>query len=163
LWIARATISLPVPLSPRISTGWVDFLHLGRCSDQVPHAILCAQPLSQSAAFDVEVHPLAGAFQDAGQLLQPKRLGQVVSRPDAHRFHRRRYGCKRGHHHDTGIRIESFDLTKQLQPTPTGKLQIEQKHVHRLLLIQDCQGLRHATRRERNKAHSSGDLAARFA
>ena len=140
----------------------VDLLHLRRAADQATHVLLCAQPLPQTAALQVEVQPLARPAQHTGQLLQREGLGQVVAGSDAHRLHRGGDGGKGRHHHDARLRIQALDLAQQLQPAAAGQLQVEQKHIHRLL-PQHAQRLRHIARRERDETHPGGDLAARLA
>ena len=112
-WIARATISLPVPLSPRISTGWVECATLesmrytfsisGELPIRPPSPV-CARSRSRSLRLSRSKCCLRlDRPSTLVRLLQRERLGQIVGGPDTHRLHRGSDRGKRRHHHHPGL------------------------------------------------------------
>ena len=94
---ARATSSLPVPVSPKISTVLIG---LGDVADQLEHVVhpralaqdavegeLLVQLLAQRGDFVFE-RPLAkGALDHQLEMLEIDRLGQEIGRAQPHRLH----------------------------------------------------------------------------
>ena len=107
-WIARATSSLPVPLSPRISTGArrrrdpldqrVHLAHRRALADEPRHRALRAQPPRSADCSRRSAARRSSARLDVQrELLELERLRQVVVRAAAHRLDRGLDRAERGH------------------------------------------------------------------
>ena len=95
-WIALATSSLPVPVSPWISTvasvGAIrcsrvdDVVHLRAVADDALEAEPLVQPAVQLGVRPPQVLAAGRVLDHRPQLLQIERLEQIVERPPLHRL-----------------------------------------------------------------------------
>ena len=109
-WSACATSSLPVPISPRISTvrsvsatlrmRLEHGAHRGPAPDQVAHAELSLDARAQHAVLARELGALERAAHDQADLVVVEGLRDVVLRPELHGLDRDLLAAVRGDHHD---------------------------------------------------------------
>ncbi len=165
----RATSSLPVPLSPRMSAGWllwatledaVELLHLLGAADDRAHALLGAQPFAQPAAGQVEAAALGGTFEHRPQFVRGEGFGEQVVGAGAHRLDRRGNGGKGAHHYHRRLRMQRLDLFEQLEALAGRPGQIEQQDVD-AVAAQHAAGCAGAVDPVRQIAETGDDLAAR--
>src|SRR6476660_8432765 len=86
-WMERATISFPVPLSPRMSTGWllwaalpnaIELLHLRRPAYDAAETQFRFDLLPQGAVFGFQFQVVGHTLQQQPQFLHAEGLGHVV-------------------------------------------------------------------------------------
>ena len=137
--MVRATSSLPVPLSPRIRTGWValgdlgedavELLHLAGAADHGAQPLREPQPLAQLAGGVVGDQAGGGAIQHRRELVHGEGLGQIIGGAAAHRLDGRVDRARGGHGDHRGLRVEQLDLGDQLQPLVGARGQVDQQNV----------------------------------
>ena len=144
VWMARATSSLPVPLSP--STRIVDFEGPGQADEleDLPHALGLADDAAEAeAARQLLLQPpvllgqaarLRALLDGQEDFLVLERLRDVVERAVAHRLDRALDRGVRGDDHDHGVGIPPADVAQNLEAGAVGQHQVEEHDVVRLRL-----------------------------
>ena len=134
-WSARATSSLPVPLSPRIrmvlsvsatrSIILKTSCILGRIADELVELVFLLELFAEVDVFRNGVVVGQGALDAQAQIIHLERLLQVVERPFLHGVHRRLDGRVGGDEDDGGGRTERARLLQNLQTVRAGFVQIK--------------------------------------
>ena len=139
--MARATSSLPVPLSPgdqhddvlagHAADGLVDLAHGRAAADDGVAVVIPGQRLGDDGRLAHQPGQLQGLADHAAELLRIERLEQVVVGPLLHRLDGR-VGRGRGGDEDDGdAGIDLADALVDLQPRQIGQAHVEQDHVRR--------------------------------
>ena len=143
LWMARAASSLPVPVSPRISTvALVGAMAWSRLMtscifgllpiDALEAELLVELPL-QLAVGAGQPQPLGRLVHDGPQLGHVHRLGQVVGGALLDGLHGRLHVAVAGDHHHLGVRRFLLRLAQNRQAVQVRHLQIGQDDVEFVL------------------------------
>ena len=137
LWMARAIISLPVPLSPwmstvlrRLATSW----HSSRMSRMraflvidIVHYVLAAQFLAQDAVFALQVLHLHDAVDQQRNLFRIARLDDILLRALLHRRDGRVHRGIGGDDDDGSLRADAADLHHRLDAVHSARhLQVDE-------------------------------------
>ena len=138
-WIASAMSSLPVPLSPVMSTlarGGThlrdqreDLLHLRVVGDDVMERVAVAQPVPEAPRLLEEARLLHRALDDRGERLVLERLGQVVVGAALHRVDRARDRPERRHHDEHRAGRRGAGLVHERDPVEAGHFDVRQDDV----------------------------------
>ena len=139
VWIARATSSLPVPLSP--STRIVERDGPARRTSSKtlriasdlptmrPEAVALRELLAQAPVLLGQPARLGALAQREEHFLVLERLRDVVERALAHRLDGALDRGVRRHDHDDGVGIAAQDLAQHLEARAVGQHQVEQDDV----------------------------------
>ncbi len=132
---ARATSSLPVPLSPRIrivlSVSATRSIILktscivGRIADQLVELVLLLQLFAQVNVFGNGVVVGKRPLDAQAQIIDLEGLFQIIEGPLFHRVHRRFDGGVGGDDDDGGRGVEGAGLLQDFQAVRAGFVQIE--------------------------------------
>ena len=150
-WMARATSSLPTPLSPRISTVTSlsdtcsitvrDRLHLGAVAPEQERPVLVVAQLPPQLG-DLGHEPRlldraldGGVERDLAQPLGIVGFDDVVGGAEAHRLDdRRRLLAARQHDH-LQVGLRRLQRAQRLEPVHAGHHHVEQHDVRRIALL----------------------------
>ena len=147
---ARATSSLPVPLSPSTSTvvspdaaRWTARHHaLQRVvlADDVRQAAPCGQLLAEQQVLGGETPLLERASDEHQQVLGIDGLREEVERPLAHGAHRVLDAAEGGHHDDRHVRVGVLGLSQHAETVTDGQPQVGE-HERGTAPCEECAGL----------------------
>ena len=101
----------------------------------------------------VDASQAAAAGEGEGQFRGFKRLGKIIPRAKAHRFHRRLHSAERRHHDHHGV-LRKCPVAQQLQTFAIGEMQVQQREL-KPQLAQQTAGLRNAA----GLSHLGSELA----
>src|SRR5213594_4002376 len=132
-WIAAATSSLPVPLSPSISTGESESATVATTSFT---RVMPGEPPPQRVHLAAQEALLEDLLHEVLQLVQVQRLDEVVVGPRLQRLDRRLDHRVAGHHDDLERRIVPLDLVEHLQAVHLGHPDVDQRGVEDLMADQ---------------------------
>ena len=138
--MARATSSLPVPLSPRIRTvtswprdpadGLVHLLHRGRPADDPVGVGVGRLLLVVEQGRDVHQAASSRALaSDVAELVEVDRLEQVLEGAPLHRLDGRLGRGERGDDDDRQPRVDPADLVEGVQARHVGQAHVEDHDV----------------------------------
>ena len=143
VWIASATSSFPVPVSPEISTDEVASAicamsarscRIGRLlPEQLARREVRAQRPAQERVLARQRPLAAGPLDQRAERLQRERLGHVVVGAAAHGLHRALDGAEGGHDDHRRARVRLLDAGQQVEPVAPLHPQVGHHHVGRLL------------------------------
>ena len=133
-WMARATSSLPVPLSPVIMAvaGLSAIFRMvsktstirGALADDVLEAVLGLELLSEVEVLVAQALALEAVPDDQVDLVELEGLGDVVVGAELHRLDGRLRGGHRRHHDDRGVGREVPGGAQHLQPVDLRHAQV---------------------------------------
>ena len=148
-WMARATSSLPVPVSPVISTVLLvcatssarldHVLHPAAAADDAVVVELLVALAEQVAVLRAQALVLDGAVDDDQQLVDLERLLQVVERAQLHRRDRALDRGVRGHHQDLrplALAAMATEVADEVEAGQVGHQVVDQQHVEDPLVEQ---------------------------
>jgi hypothetical protein len=125
VWMALATSSLPVPLSPDHEDGGArgrrlrdqveDLLHARALAHDLGEAGLVLEGAPQVAVLVLEPPLLQPVAQDVQHLFVLEGLGDVVEGPALHGLDGRLHGGEGGDHQDDQLGIDLLDLLEHVE------------------------------------------------
>ena len=142
-WMALATSSLPVPLSPVMSTVELvgatertmveDRRHGGGDAHDAVQAVRVSELGLEEEVLLLELLALEGVAHDDLQLVHVEGLDQVVVGPELQGGHRGLRGAEGGHDDDDRLGGGRLDVAQDLDAVAVGQLDVGDDHVHRAL------------------------------